>query len=223
MNIFSKFQDYYDSALGCFLESDVKVVRNTKNEKVLAKSMPNLDDFDAKWNIKEKQPNGIDSFSHKVIGMVGFCGKWFYFINEDGRNHYVTLEEIRKHNEDNHWSSAFIAKHENYKDPNDIEWWNKTIFEKYGPVIYIPEYDPIKSCTPHWLEGKMQEFVVWPNLKELGFQSVKDPYTALWEIEHWFDTRARPDEAVVSVSDDITRLQAYGFDKKTSFRKGKEK
>jgi hypothetical protein len=45
----------------------------------------------------------------------------------------------------------------------------------------------------------------------------------LWEVEHWFDTHARPDEAIVPVGDDITRLQAYGFDKKTSFRKGKEK
>ena len=128
-------------------------------------------------------------------------------------------EEIQKHNEDNHW---YRAQHENYNDPNDNEWWNKTIFEKYGPVIYIPEYDPLKSWTPHWLESKMQEFVVWPNLKELGFQSAKDPYTALWEIEHWFDTHARPDEAVVPVGDDLTRLKAAGFDAKTSFRKPKE-
>lgn len=219
MKIFSKFQDYYDSALGCFLESDVKVMRNTKDEKVLAKSMPKLDDFDAKWIIREELPNGNVRISHKVIGMVGFCGKWFYFITEDGKNRYVTLEEIRKHNEDNHWH---CSQHENYKDPNDNEWWNKIIFEKYGPVIYIPEYDPLKRWTPHWLESKMQEFVVWPNLKELGFQSAKDPYTALWEIEHWFDTHARPDEAVVPVGDDLTRLKAAGFDAKTSFRKPKE-
>jgi hypothetical protein len=219
MKIFSKFQDYYDSALGCFLESDVKVMRNTKDEKVLAKSMPKLGDFDARWIIREELPNGNTRISYKVIGMVGFCGKWFYFITENGKTRYVTLEEIQKHNEDNHW---YRAQHENYKDPNDDEWWNKTIFEKYGPVIYIPQYDPLKSSTPHWLEGKMQEFVVWPNLKELGFQSAKDPYTALWEIEHWFDTHARPDEAVVPVGDDLTRLNAAGFDAKTSFRKAKE-
>lgn len=219
MKIFSKFQDYYDSVLGCFLESDVKVMRNTKDEKVLAKSMPLLDDFDAKWTIKEELPNGNVRISHKKIGMVGFCGKWFYFITEDGKNRYVTLDEIRKHNEDNHW---FPAQHKNYKDPDDIEWWNKTIFEKYGPVIYIPVYDPFTSWTPHWLENKMQEFVVWPNLKELDFHTAKDPYTALWEIEHWFDTHARPDEAVVPVGDDLTRLKAAGFDTKISFRKPKE-
>lgn len=67
------------------------------------------------------------------------------------------------------------------------------------------------------------EMIIWPELKTYKFQAVKDPYTALWEVEHWFDTHARPDEAIVPVGDDITRLQAYGFDKKTSFRKGKEK
>jgi hypothetical protein len=50
-----------------------------------------------------------------------------------------------------------------------------------------------------------------------------DPYTAMWELEHWFDSHAKPDDAIVPVGDDITRLQAYGFDKKTSFRKAKEK
>ena len=46
---------------------------------------------------------------------------------------------------------------------------------------------------------------------------------ALWELEHWFDAHARPDEAIVPVGDDITRLEAYGFDRKTSFRKAKTK
>ena len=63
----------------------------------------------------------------------------------------------------------------------------------------------------------------FPNLKELGFSKVFDPYTALNTLEHWYDVQARPDEVEVPVGDDITRLQAYGFDKKTSFRKAKEK
>ena len=59
-------------------------------------------------------------------------------------------------------------------------------------------------------------------MKDYDFQKIKDPYTALWEIEHWLDSHPRPDESVVPVGDDITRLQAYGFDSKTSFRKPKE-
>ena len=64
---------------------------------------------------------------------------------------------------------------------------------------------------------------LFPNLKNYGFQQMKDPFTALWELEHWYDTHARPDEAIVPVGDDLTRLKAYGFDAKTSFRKSKEK
>jgi len=221
MKIFSKFQDYYDSALGCFLESDVKVIRNTNYEEFRVKDVPSLGDFDAKWTIKEELPSGNTRFTHTVIRMVGFCGKWYYFIWPEGEDkpRYVTLEEIQKHNEENHWRKSL---HENYKNPDDIEWWNKTIFEKYGPVIFIAEYNPIKSWTPSWEHDRMQDIVIWPGLKDINFQSVKDPYTALWEIEHWFDTHARPDEAVVPVGDDLTRLKAAGFDAKTSFRKPKE-
>ena len=75
MNIFSKFQDYYDSALGCFLESDVKVVRNIKSEKVLAKSMPNLDDGtlieeDDDTEVKYIQAATLDEWKSKVIGSL---------------------------------------------------------------------------------------------------------------------------------------------------------
>ena len=220
MKIYSKFQDYYDCALGSFLESDVIVSRNTSHETLRTKDIPSLGDFDARWTVKEQVSSNHARYSHKTIGMIGFCGKWFYFIYENDKCRYATLEDIRLNNEQCHW---YKAQQENYKDPDNIEWWNKTIFEKYGPVIYIPEYNPFRSWTPHWEENRKQEIVIWPNLKALDFQSVKDPYTALWEIEHWFDTHARPDEAIVPVGDDITRLQAYGFDKKTSFRKAKEK
>ena len=88
--------------------------------------------------------------------------------------------------------------------------------------MYIEKYDPPGKYYQH-LSNRNMEMVIWPELKAYKFQAVKDPYTALWEVEHWFDTHARPDEAIVPVGDDITRLQAYGFDKKTSFRKGKEK
>lgn len=91
---------------------------------------------------------------------------------------------------------------------------DKQLDWKDGDCYYVPFSD----------SGKLKMNIdVWPTLKDHQFIQVKDPYSALWEIEHWFDSHARPDEAIVPVGDDITRLQAYGFDKKTSFRKAKEK
>ena len=42
MKIFSKFQDYYDSTLGSFLESDVVVYRKTSTINVPYKEIPHF-------------------------------------------------------------------------------------------------------------------------------------------------------------------------------------
>lgn len=106
------------------------------------------------------------------------------------------------------------------KNPEITDFWKDEIFEKYGPVflVMIPQankYFPPLVSDIHIFKN--------PNLIKIGFQSVKDPFTALYEINNWLDSHARPDDAIVPVGDDITRLKAYGFDAKTSFRKAKEK
>jgi hypothetical protein len=114
------------------------------------------------------------------------------------------------------------CKIEELNDPNKIKEWNTDIFEKYGPVIVIPEYEGINKWHMN-TQHETYKAQLFPNLKNYGFQQMKDPFTALWELEHWYDTHARPDEAIVPVGDDLTRLKAYGFDAKTSFRKSKER
>ena len=225
MKIYSKFQDYYDSALGSFLESDVIVNRKTSLVKISYKEMPDLGEFDLKYDVIKKSKYGT-SYSYLPMHAVGFCGKWYFYLHESNAdsidiNYYVykTFDEIV----DNNTKMSLFGwkKAKEFKDPNNDPYW-KELFEKYGPVLFINEYN---SPGKYYLANtyKNMELTIWPELKPLYFQKVKDPYTALWEIEHWFDSHAKPDEAVVPVGDDITRLQAYGFDKKTSFRKGKEK
>lgn len=225
MKIFSKFQDYYDSALGSFLDSDVAVYRKTSTINVPYKEIPRLGNYDFSYEVV-KDINGRKQYGKLPIHMIGFCGTWYFFVYAQDRRgffnklEYKTFDEIVENNRQN---SIFYGYNSNkgVTDPNKEPGW-KEIFEKYGPVLYIEKYDPPGEYYRQFNNINM-ETVIWPELKTYKFQAVKDPYTALWEIEHWFDTRARPDEAVVPVGDDITRLQAYGFDKKTSFRKGKEK
>ena len=225
MKIFSKFQDYYDSALGSFLDSDVAVYRKTSTIDVPYKEIPRLGNYDFSYEVV-KDINGRKQYGKLPIHMIGFCGTWYFFVYAQDRRgffnklEYKTFDEIVENNRQN---SIFYGYDSNkdVTDPNKEPGW-KEIFEKYGPVLYIDKYDPPGEYYRQFSNINM-ETVIWPELKTYKFQAVKDPYTALWEIEHWFDTRARPDEAVVPVGDDITRLQAYGFDKKTSFRKGKEK
>ena len=225
MKIFSKFQDYYDSALGSFLDSDVAVYRKTSTINVPYKEIPRLGNYDFSYEVV-KDINGRKQYGKLPIHMIGFCGTWYFFVYAQDRRgffnklEYKTFDEIVENNRQN---SIFYGYNSNkgVTDPNKEPGW-KEIFEKYGPVLYIEKYNPPGEYYRQFSNINM-ETVIWPELKTYKFQAVKDPYTALWEIEHWFDTRARFDEAVVPVGDDITRLQAYGFDKKTSFRKGKEK
>ena len=225
MKIFSKFQDYYDSALGSFLDSDVAVYRKTSTINVPYKEIPRLGNYDFSYEVV-KDINGRKQYGKLPIHMIGFCGTWYFFVYAQDRRgffnklEYKTFDEIVENNRQN---SIFYGYNSNkgVTDPNKEPGW-KEIFEKYGPVLYIEKYDPPGEYYRQFNNINM-ETVIWPELKTYKFQAVKDPYTALWEIEHWFDTHARPDEAVVPVGDDITRLQAHGFDKKTSFRKGKEK
>ena len=225
MKIFSKFQDYYDSALGSFLDSGVAVYRKTSTIDVPYKEIPRLGNYDFSYEVV-KDINGRKQYGKLPIHMIGFCGTWYFFVYAQDRRgffnklEYKTFDEIVENNRQNNIFYGYNSN-KGVTDPNKEPGW-KEIFEKYGPVLYIEKYDPPGEYYRQFSNINM-ETVIWPELKTYKFQAVKDPYTALWEIEHWFDTRARPDEAVVPVGDDITRLQAYGFDKKTSFRKGKEK
>ena len=225
MNIFPKFQDYYDSALGSFLDSGVAVYRKTSTIDVPYKEIPRLGNYDFSYEVV-KDINGRKQYGKLPIHMIGFCGTWYFFVYAQDRRgffnklEYKTFDEIVENNRQNNIFYGYNSN-KGVTDPNKEPGW-KEIFEKYGPVLYIEKYNPPGEYYRQFSNINM-EMVIWPELKTYKFQAVKDPYTALWEIEHWFDTRARPDEAVVPVGDDITRLQAYGFDKKTSFRKGKEK
>lgn len=236
MKIYSKYQDYYDSALGSFLESDVIVNRQEKSVNIGKSEYPLLC-YNAlpKWesNQKEVMFNNCKTTEGYNITLIGFCGQWYFHwvdakVIDDSYNtrlthHYVSYDEYLKdyieHSTCLKWMQAkgiFILN-----DPNKIKEWNTDIFEKYGPVIVIPEYRGINKWHKN-SQYETYEAQLFPCLKNYGFQQIKDPFTALWELEHWYDTHARPDDAIVPVGDDITRLKAYGFDAKTSFRKCKE-
>lgn len=214
MKIYSKFQDYYDSALGSFWESDVNVNRVNNMKKIAYNDIPVINGFDGRWKYKN---NNI--YGDQLIKMIGFCGKWYFYIyNEDHQISYKTIKEIEENNSKT-W--GWLSTNESYTDPETIPFWNEEIFVKFVPVIRLETYNPPSK----WIKNPNREFLQieeWPTLKDYDFQKIKDPYTALWEIEHWLDSHAIPDNAVIPVGDDITRLQAYGFDRKTSFRKPKE-
>lgn len=238
LRLFSKFQDYYDCALGSFTESDVTIHRDTKENFMLSGEVESLGNFDGKLAYIHERSNHTKIYTHMYLNMIGFCGKWYFFTGDKYEKSaiydpktikYYTFDEIIENNRKMSLSSylTWYDKNDrniNYKNPDDLKFWNYEIFEKFGPVLYIPNYHDVSRF--YGLPDHKQSRIhvdSWPCLKNYRFQMVKDPYMALWELEHWFDSHARPDEAIVPVGDDITRLEAYGFDRKTSFRKAKTK
>lgn len=210
LKLYSSFQDYYDSALGCFVDSDVVINRKSKTEKLLISDIP-TEFKEAHYTMYVKDCRTIKS---EPIILIGVCGTWYYryYDEKNIKYKYLTYDEIVNNNKKSYWF------YRTQKDLNKSSFFTKDLFEKFGPILLIEEL-----VLHKYMKENSIPIVVYPTLKDYDFITVKDPYTLLYELEHWYDTHARPDEAVVPVGDDITRLQAYGFDKKTSFRKAKEK
>lgn len=239
LKLISNFQDYYDSAIGCFPDSDVTIFRKTKeyHRADLKNMIPEsvIDTGDSKYRY-DWYWHESHTYGDWPIELIGFCGQWYYRISEYAEDklgyrsivhRYVSFDEVAKNSSQERIWSYITGKPEQVTivDLNKDEYFTNEIFEKFGPIIYIPEMNlrALNPKSPFWYNKNADfQIIANPKLKDLGFASVKDPYTAMNELEHWIDVHARPDEAIVPVGDDITRLQAYGFDKKTSFRKPKQ-
>lgn len=272
MKINSKFKDYYDCALGCFLESDVVFNRTPKIEAHSVMDFPSLgEDFNGLMHsprsyLEEHKGLAIDPrIGHPELYSfwVGFCGKYYPFVTPAAtigemvwsKYSKATIDDPMSSELANFFRDSFLwnvepsdfetvsvysrfdvdfkrsigidtrwrSDREEFQNPEESMFWKDEAFEQFGPIFMAVFPVQSKYTNSFYRDRKRIWIFKNPCLKSLGFQKVMDPYTALWSIESWLDSHARPDDAVVPVGDDITRLQAYGFDKKTSFRKAKEK
>ena len=265
MKIHSKFSDYYDSALGSFLESEVVFNRKPEILTFRPQDLPSLGkDFSSRISSpKHYLASNPDSIFSGTYGCdmytiwVGFCGKYYplvtmeYAVRElvwsgytseclerpldyyglfyrDGENlavehsDFKTVRVCSDYLADIYASMGvtYAKQNHDFKNPQETEFWKDEAFEKFGP-IFIMTYPVITSYVR---KNDIRRIFIFRNvrLKTLGFQKAVDPFSALYAINEWLDSHARPDDAVVPVGDDLTRLKSHGFDPKTSFRKGKE-
>ena len=239
MKIYSKFQDYYDSALGSFIESEVVYNRSQETDIISLMNIPDLgEEFFPKYTDHD-DANFKNKPQENIVILVGFCGKYYYGLHYDyfpgiandsdyfdyckEAHKYISFETFKDYRT-HPWqglSDKFKFKYSRFldlKNPEETDWWKDEAFIKYGPVFSV--FYPLHH--KYAKEPAKIRIVKNPCLKDLNFVQVMDPFTCLYNINEWLDTHARPDDAIVPVGDDITRLQAYGFDKKTSFRKAKE-
>ena len=271
MKINSKFKDYYDCALGSFIDSDVVFNRTPKIEAHHVMDFPSLgEDFDGLLHSPRSylaEHKGLLVVDPMLIHFelyslwVGFCGKYYPFVTPSGtvgemvwsKYSKAAIEDpmstelkgffrdsVRWNVEPSDFDTVSLysrfdvdfkrsiglkmdkvpLRHE-FQNPEEAMFWKDEAFEKFGPIFMA--VFPVQTKYVNDMDKKRIWIFKNPCLKSLGFQKVMDPYTALWTLESWLDSHARPDDAIVPVGDDLTRLKAYGFDPKTSFRKTKEK
>jgi hypothetical protein len=82
----------------------------------------------------------------------------------------------------------------------------------------------MKFQVPIWLmrfsAGGDSNGVLNPNLKEIGFDRIKDAYTAFQDISMYLSNILIEQKPVEKI-DDKHRIEQHGFDLKESFRKTK--
>lgn len=226
MKIYSKFHDYYDIGLQYGIDPNCVYSRTTTR----------IDGFD-----KERVLNtvfSISSYDRSLfdrmtdIVMVVFCGKLYFATRFSKQINAYKTEEYYFYD----FSSYEKYIHKNYKENEYAKFFNLSHWTSRGKVTAedVMEKYPIKDqkLTDLLIEfgvpairiyscSRYYEVELNPVLKGVQFYKALDPYTTFQEISMFISgVMGGSAPPMVQVSD-VIRLEKHGFDKVTSFRKGK--
>ncbi len=231
MRILSAFKDYYDYVVG---QSDNKkvYVRDTKEvvfteeehkkspEKTLLSPLPQNKFY------SRMKSNYTESIEGGFIGVLAYCDKLHYYLvyNKLIYWHYEDIPEdvIKKIKPMGRWWNWDMDHYEKYS------WGRSPLkdifhYKKIGWVLDRHTKEPIKTelnkifNTPlvYVTHPEYQTITLNPKLIEIGFNKVIPPTEAYQDIYNWIPYN---EPAVPSSPDDMSRYEAKGFDKKSSFR-----
>jgi hypothetical protein len=247
IRIISKFKDFYDSVQATGQDRTVVYIR--KIEEVKGYPFPILHSYannvigfirgSKAYTYSNNPEVRIDIQCHAV----GFCGKvypllkisklkttrrikkkvfaeWDYpyticfslnDVDEYVKNNFAkSLFEAYKDNKFKHnsiWENWFRRKNfeEHFEKMEQIKDKHENLFRKHNAPVFV---------------ASVKDHKVYYNasLKDVEFYRVFDPFTAFQEIAMYYGSLAVPLKNIPKI-DDLTMLQAKGFDPKSSFRK----
>ena len=195
MRIISEYKDYYDW-----------VVFETDNRKIFNRTYSSIE-------YPEKYISSWDK-SAKYFGTLYFCNKEYKFLHFNGNYYWnndsvpddvvkAINKEINSFRKDNKWFALGLQISSKTKEPY---LHDKNL--KLGCPIIL-SYD----------DRKVNYFN--PKLVDINFNKVVTPIEAYQEIYNWIPYI---EPKLPGPPEDMSRYEAKGFDKKTSFRpKMKEK
>lgn len=216
MRLYSDFHDYYDNAVGYGIDERVHYSRLTKSVDV---------------NLKSQADRPI----HRRSGILGFCGVSFPFIQlsrfdkkricdwedeYDGKivEEYFAFSLAEYKEKENAW--------EEYSD--DIEFYGAADEIKLKQFFLDWQSDSdtifLEFKCPVWMMrfyDQSPNGILNPRLKDLGFERIKDSFTAFQEISMYLANILVEQKEIIEIADKY-RIEQHGFDPKTSFRKTKK-
>lgn len=208
MLIISKFHDYYDSAMGMGIDKTVVYNRTVKDDREERRYH--------RYQLHSKKKSW-----HVNIFIVGFCGelypcikltedlihnpKSFFFYELNKLETFIVEEEISI-DVKRRWRGIVSIPHARMNNTYARQDWFdlKTHTDKKLDSKFEQEKCPVFMWTKRGM--------VWnPNLKDIGFQKVIDPYTAFQEVYMYISGVLGTNENEMVTISDEDKLHKKGF------------
>ncbi|HNC58681.1 MAG TPA: hypothetical protein PLP33_24860 [Leptospiraceae bacterium] len=204
------FVDYYDN-----------IARQYTDKTILYKRETSKHEIEYEWNspAKVKLPNGnIFTYDFPMYDtaknydlcierfMIGFCGKTYHLIKETERgkaSNFMYSPDLEAYDRTMKKSGMFRFLRSKGTEP--------PIYKNFPLELFSEANVPVLAVSARTL-------ILNPNLKDLAFFKVKDPYTTFQEISMFVSgVLGNKEDKTLNISDSDKILQ-LGFDTKTSFR-----
>lgn len=229
MMIISKHKDYYDTIIQqTGIDKTHVFERHTRLEKLNLQSVLKFGDVYRNllhiYNDKYSQ----NLFNVKPF-LLAFCGKtyiyWKITNNDTLEDTYIWKKEklidfvFHKYKKEFFQLYGFkeLEKtvHDFYEDYDKKEF--KKIFTEYRIAYFNIPFKHSRFTSYHGFEVISDEIEIYPNLKDIEFYKVFDPFSAFQEIEMFlFGVLGNPEKNQIEVTEK-NRISQRGFDK-WSFR-----
>ena len=224
MRIISKFQDYYDCGLSYGIDPNLVYERKTHEHRedvngVKATRRANdrlLRTVNKSGEYSTDQTFVYQSFLH-------FCGKAYPF-------YHVKYYRDKKDSFEREYHEIFFWNNDQCGDklPEKNGYWKR----EYD---YSKEWTPVESTAinqrfnspiviEQYPDFKTVKYTVSPCLKDYGFSSVIDPYTAFQEVSMFMAMLQNPEDAQANpLPTDDEKVVSHGMDPEYGFRKMPQK
>lgn len=215
MILHSDFRDYYDSAIGFGVDEKIHYNRFQKAHQIDLRS-------------------STDFPRDARIGILGFCGSLYPFVCVE------RYDKIRDCDLDDDYDGKVVEIFYAFNPHELSEYVEKWYDFVQGPYDHHREkglrkffLDWSRNADEIFLDLKVPTWIAFflkaapngilnPSLKEVGFERLKDPFSAFQEISMYLANILVEQKDITEVEDRY-RIEQHGFDLKKSFRNTKDR